>query len=296
MRAELSNVSGRVRLVLLSLGALLGLLLAARDLVDRANLASAGLPEDVVARVGERNISLDRFQSVLADLSADRRDPLTASDRDFALQRLVDEELLLRQGIEMGLVESLPEVRKAVVSAVIAQTVAEAEAVQPTEKQLRALYAADSGFFTSAARYRVVWLRGIGPVESAAARLASTQLNAGMAADSVAAATGLERVAELADVPMPLAKLRDYLGPTLARAVTQLTPGTATQPLTSDGRVHVLFLVEARPVQLPPFDDIRPLVEAEFTRRQGDAALQRHLERLRRENEIIIGAGRTILP
>jgi hypothetical protein len=296
MRPGMSKKSGRARLILLSLGALLGLLLAARDLVDRTSLRSTGLPEDIIARVGNRDISLDRFRSVLADLGADRRAPLVAADRDFALQRLVDEELLLLQGIEMGLVDSLPEVRKAVVSAVIAQTVAEAEAVQPTEKQLRELYAADSDFFTSAARYRVVWLRGIGPAESAPARLASTQLNAGMATDKVAAATGLERVVELADVPMPLAKLRDYLGPSLAQAVTQLTPGTATQPLSADGRVHVLFLVEARPLQAPPFDDIRPLVEAEFTRRQGDAALQRHLERLRRENEIIIGADRTVLP
>jgi hypothetical protein len=280
-------------MVLLAFGALLGLLLAARELVERAGTSSATLPYDVIARVGSRDIPLDRYRSVLGDLSADRRSALTAADRQFVLERLVDEELLLLQGIEMGLVETLPEVRKAIVSAVIAQTVSEAEAVEPTEPQLRQLYQSDPGFFTSAARYRIIWLRGTGAAagDTAAARRAQGLLNAGMAANSVAAETGLQHVPELPDAPLPLAKLRDYLGPELAQAATQLAPGTATKPVTADGRVHVLFLAATVPGRLPPLEDNRLLIEAEFTRRRGDSALQRHLESLRQDYEIIIADG-----
>jgi hypothetical protein len=289
----------KTRLLLLAAGAAVGLVLAAQELVGLARTQTVQLPDDIIARVGNRDIPLDRFRLVLGDFDADRRGPLTAEDLEFALQRLVDEELLVLQGIEMGLAESLPEVRKAVVSAVIAQTVAEAEAVEPSEEQLRGVYEADPGFFTSAAQYRVRWLRRPGAAEQGNAPTtleAMRLLGAGAAPETVADAAGFEWVMELPDVLMPLTKLRDYLGPDLTHALQEAAPASATGPLVADGMTHILYVAERVPPQLPAFEDIRPLVEAEFTRREGDAALRRHLQRLRRETDISVDSDKLAWP
>lgn len=294
MKPSAPDRSGRTRIALLAAGALLGLLWAAAELVGRADRRSVGLPDGVVARVGGRDISVGRYQAVLGDLASDRRNALTTEDRAFALQRLIDEELLVLEGFRTGLAESLPEVRKALATAVIAQTVAEAEAVRPSERQLRELYDSDSAFFTRVAQYRVVWLRGPVAADHGGASVAeaAAQLRAGADAESVASALGLERARELPDAPLSQSRLRDFLGPELANAVSSLEPGMAAGPLQAGDGTHVLYLADYLPPELPPFERIESLVEAEFTRRQGDAAVQRQLERLRRENEIIVDSGK----
>jgi len=290
MDAHLQQSSNRLRFLLLGAGAVVGLVLAATELIGRVGLQTTELPSDVVARVGSADIKVERYRAVVDDLAADRRNALETDNRDLALQRLIDEELLVQQGVQMGLVESLPEVRKALVNAVIAQTVAEAEAVKPGEGELRELYASDPGFFTGTARYRVAWLRGSGTASSdmVSADEAVKLLLSGSDPDQAAAITGLERSEELPDALLPLSKLRDYLGPELADAVSVLSAGAATTPRVADGRVHVVYLVDYQAPTLPEFESVRPLVEAEFTRRRGDEALRRQLKGLRREYEIVV--------
>jgi len=282
----------RLRLFLLAAGAGAGLLAAGAQLVS-GTADDAVLPPDVVARVGGREIAADRLQQALADLAADRRGPLTTEDRAFVLQRLVDEELLLLHGLRAGLTDSLPEVRKALVAGVIAQTVAEAEAAPVTEEELRQLYRSEQAYFSQAARYRVRWLRTAGesPEDARRARQAADLLRQGGAPAAAAAASGLEYVDDLADAPLPLAKLRDYLGAELAAAVTALAPGAATEPLPADGRLHVLHLVDRQPARPIPFDLARDMVLAEHLRRLGDQALGRQLQRLREEYEVVTPPG-----
>jgi hypothetical protein len=298
MGAPFDQNSNRVRVLLLGAGAAIGLALAATKLVGRAGPHTTELPDNVVARVGSSVITLERYRAVLEDLDADRRNALGMGNRDLALQRLIDEELLVQQGVQMGLVESLPEVRKALVNAVIAQTVAEAEAVKPSEKELHELYSSDPGFFTGTARYRLIWLRSSATTAAdvARAREARKMLLSGTDPDRVTAETGLEPFEGLPDALLPLSKLRDYLGPELVDAVSKVSAGGATGPMVVDGRVHVVHLVDYRPPTVLPFDSARPLVEAEFTRRRGDDALRSQLDELRRDYEIVVDSEKLASP
>lgn len=280
----------RTRRALLAAGAAIGLLAAAYELTTIGDVGSARLPDHVVARVGGRDIPLDRYRQLLIDLAADRREPLAASDRDFALQRLVDEELLVLQGEQMGLAETVPEVRKSLVRTVISQTLAEAEAIQPSREQLLDLYESDPHFFASAPQFRVTWLRIADGEVSAASRAAdaATKLAQGMPPNEVAASTGMEWIRELPDSLLPFAKLRDYVGPELANAASRHAAGSVIGPLRADDAIHVLFLADHAAPRLPPFVEIAPLVEAEFTRRRGDAALRAELARLRDATDVLV--------
>jgi hypothetical protein len=264
------------RLLPLALGAVAGLALAAAELVEHWPALNGTLPDSAVARVGERYIPRSRFAQLLSDLEADKRAPLTGEDRQFVLDRLVDEELLILRGMELGLPESSPLIRKAIAAAMIAQVATETDARPPDEKALRELYESDPDFFAVTGRYQLRWWRLPLSGEDTRTRAAAAvlQLDMKVAEQEVERSTGLRRETILPEQLLPLSKLTDYLGPELAEHLPRLQPGKYSRPIEADGSVHVLFLVDRRAQEVPAFEQLRPVVEAEFQRRAGDKAFR----------------------
>lgn len=287
-----ANSSTRTRLPLLTLGAVVGLLMAAAGLVERWSLPSGDLPGDAIARVGDQLISRQRYQQLISDLATDKRMPLSDEDRQFTLDRLVDEELLIMRGIELGLAETAPNIRKAIAAAMIAQIAAEAEATPPDEAALRHLYETDAEYFTATGRYRLRWLLlpGTGQEAQRKAATAYAQLQSNTPMQAVMRSTGLQSEPLLPDQMLPLSKLSDYLGPVLARQIPQLEPGEYSRPVAADGSFHILQLVTRKAGFLPAFEQVQPMVEAEYLRRAGDEALRNYLAWLRARTQIIVAA------
>ncbi len=286
----MSEISNRSRLTLLALGAVAGLIMAASGLVERWGASGGALPDYAVARIGERFITRERYLQVASDLAADRRSPLDERDRQFVLDRLIDEELLIMRGIEMGLAGNAPQVRKSIASVLIAQIAAEAEAQSPDEAALRALYESDPEFFTTTARYHLRWLSLPGADDQAGQKAADTyqQLSVNVPLQDVMQSTGLQLETVLPDAMLPLAKLADYLGSELARQAAGMQPGEYSAPIAAGGSFHILYLVDRQVGELPAFEQARPLLEAEYLRREGDKALRRYLAWLRQRAEIIV--------
>ena len=82
--------------------------------------AAASLPPGAVARVNQHLIPRDAWLRAVAAVASERRTPLTDADQRHILDRLVDEELLVQHGVELGLVESDARLRSTVVSEVMA--------------------------------------------------------------------------------------------------------------------------------------------------------------------------------
>ncbi len=72
----------------------------------------------------------EAYERVLAALAADSRNPVDDADKRRLLDRLIDEELLVQRGLELGLASSDGAVRKAVAGAMIESIVAEADRVE----------------------------------------------------------------------------------------------------------------------------------------------------------------------
>lgn len=299
MQDSASNGKTRLRSqLLLAFGALAGLVLAATGLVDRwavpGSNPGGGLPGFAVARVGETYIPRSRYVELLSDLETDKRTPLTAADRQFVLDRLIDEELLILRGMELGLPESSPPIRKAIAAAVIAQVATESDATPPGEDALRQLYQSDPEFFAATARYQLRWWRlPLGEDSSAIkAKLAAAHLDAphldGIAGKEMERLTGLKRELILPEQMLPLNKVADYLGPDLAQRVVQLEPGHYSAPIEVDGSVNILFLVDRQAGALPAFEQLRPVLEAEYTRRAGELALRDYLSWLRERTPVTL--------
>jgi len=284
-RPEARNESRRV-LVLLTLGAAAGLMLAAIGLLRSDDLA-AGLPDDAVAVVNGVAIRTQAYQRALNALAADRRSPIGLEEERHVLNRLLDEELLVQRGIELGLARHDRRVRGDLVAAVIESIVSAVELLDPSDEELESFYEANQGFFGRAGRLRVrrvvVRTGSLRTVEEARERADQVvrALRDGEDFASVAERLGDPPMVPVPEVLLPPTKLREYLGPTLTLAALELGPGEVSEPNSSPSGFSVLQMLDRTPESVPPFEEIRDQVRVEFRRRAGDRALREYLDRLR---------------
>ena len=115
----------------------------------------------------------------------------------------------------------------------------------------------------------------------ARARQALERLRAGGDFTAVRGELADGEVAPLPDVPLPSAKLMDYLGPTAARIALSLAVGEVSDPVRSSAGYHVLQVVDRQPDEAPPLAKIEPQVVSEFRRQAGEQALRAYLDDLR---------------
>ncbi len=104
----------RLSLLRLLVGASLGIILG----LTGTSFSELDDPS-IVAMVNHQPITRVTFDKALALFSADKRDTLTSADRQLVLNRLIDEELLLQQALNQGLLRENPNVRQRVLQTLL---------------------------------------------------------------------------------------------------------------------------------------------------------------------------------
>jgi hypothetical protein len=274
--------AGRYTARLLAFGAALGL---AAALWSALGAPGYGRPErDAIATVDGVVVSRADYERALGALAADKRTPITAADERRALDSLVDEELLVRRGLDLGLGTSDLAVRKALIDAMVQFAAAEAAGREPADDELRRFYAERPELARSAPllRVRVVSFPSRDPARVENMRAA---LRAGQDFDSAARSAGAEAVI-VPDALLPAAKVADYAGPAVRDAALALTAGEVAGPLEAGGVPTFVFLLDKREGEVPPFETVRAVVAEEWRRRAGESALQHYVDGLRRRAKI----------
>jgi parvulin-like peptidyl-prolyl isomerase len=277
---------------LLGLGAAAGLALAAAGLMTSGPESEEGLPPHAVAAVNGEILRVEEYDRAVQALAGDRREPLSEQDRRHVLKRLLDEELLVQRGLELGLARHDRRVRGDIVSAVIQSVVARSEETPPEDGALRAFYEENAEYFAQTGRSLVqqILVREK-PVRSgeearARAREAARRLRAGEPFAAVDEALGDPQVAPVPRDYLPASKLREYLGPTATHTALRLSVGEVSQPIRSSSGYHVIQIVDREPGRTPPLSEIENAVRAEWVRRAGDRALREYLEELRERADV----------
>ncbi len=276
----------------LAAGAALGIVLAAVGIVNSGGQGSA-LPAGAIALVNGHPIARESFARFAAAVAAERKVlSLDAETRRRLLERMLDEELLLQRGIELGLHRAEPTARGSIVSALVASVTANAELAEPEESELRAFHAANEELFRRSERVslEVVFVSGDGQPDVTAferARKLEEQLRAGVDFEGVGAQAD-EPVVRLPRGPLPLETVREYLGPAAARAAADLDTGEASAPLRTSSGYYVLRMRERIPGAPASFDEMRAQVRAEVLRGRGDQALRDYLLELRESADLRI--------
>jgi hypothetical protein len=267
--------------------------LAAAGLLRAGGEGGETLGSDLAARVNGVAIRAADYERALAGVASDRRNPLDAAERRHVLDRLIEEELLVQRGLELGFARHDRKIRADLVNAVIGAIAIEAEDLQPSDAELEAFYAEHRDFFTRPGRLRVrqVFCKAGGADDArAAARAAEAarRLRAGDDFTAVRTALGDVEISPVPDVPLPAAKLREYLGPTVLAAALALGAGEVSEPVRGATGYHVVQVVEREADDAPPAAELREQLLVEYRRRAGERALRAYLDDLRARADIAV--------
>jgi parvulin-like peptidyl-prolyl isomerase len=273
-------------------GAAIGIVLAVAGTLNPASPFTGRLPSDAIARVNGKAIPATALAHALARLSNDGAPEMTAEERALVLDRLIDEELLVQRGVEIGLVDSDRMVRRAITMAAIDSIVEEAPGAKPSESELREFHESQHAVFAAPAMAHVQEIFfGSGKDREAAlgrAREAAAEIAKGMSFEVAKTRYGDADGVPVPDAPLPFHVLHRHLGPSLASRVLDMTPGEASPPVESPSGYHLLHLVSMKPESVRPFEDVRSEVENEYVRRARDEALSKVIRRLRGEASIVL--------
>ena len=260
---------------LLVVGALAGLLIAliASAQIERSTLTQSG----AIARVNDAHIDRTEYATALQALLSDKTKAPTAQDRRLVLDRLIEEELLVQRGIEIGLLEGDASVRKAVARAVVDFAMTRNAQKEISEDELRGFYAANVARFTPAARLQIerLFIRRSADASGDMARLDRVRnaLRQGQDFAETAAQFGDAVLPPLPRSLLPRKKMYDYLGPRLTEAASRLPSPSISDAIADGDGWHFLRIVRSEPGAPPAFDDIRPRILTALQRDSDDAAL-----------------------
>lgn len=240
----------------------------------------------VVALVNDTAITRAKYLSYLEALATDKKDPIRTEDSQYVLQRIIEEELLVQRGVEVGLLQSDKRTRAALVNGMISMTTTAAEAKAPSEEELAQFFQENIDYFTPTARLRARQLIVKGEDAERRAGEAYRLLVAGEQFQRVENEFGTAVALIVPDSLLPPAKLREYLGPTLTQMLLEHPAGFITEPQPMNNGFRIVLLLDKEEGQAPALDNIREQLEAEYVRRSGDRALREYLEWLKDRADI----------
>jgi len=265
---------------LLALGALAGLMMAGYGLLRQAPRGN-DFPVSAVARVNDALISRDNYERALARLNGESADAATLQRQAWMLERLIDDELLVQRGLELGMTQSDGAVRNAIINSLVASVTAEADAASPTDEELEKHLADNADRFSFVDKVAIEgWQTDD---ETIAQRFVAKLRDDGEPVTS-------ETISVIPDLPvaiMSIEILRDYLGPAIAAAAIEMPIGSSAV-FARRGRWIVIRVMEKESAVVTDLSSIRNRVILDYRRTLADRTLQNYLDDLRDKAKVDI--------
>ena len=270
----------KLRTVFLSSGLLLGAVMAAFSVVQESNLSNY----DWAAKIEDRSIPKEKYLTQLDGLATDKRSPITQTDKEYVLERMIEEELLIKRAIDLGMLDNNPIARGTIVQQMIKTIIAENARYEVSNNELQSFFNNNIGFFTKSSRLRVQQIyfsdQEFSNQSLIEANKAYEMLLNGISLDIVSE-LGSESALKIPNSLMTLSKVREYIGPSLMNQARNLEAGSFTEPSKVSGGYKIIFLIEKELANPPQFSLIRDYVLAEYRKRRDDNSLREYLDNLK---------------
>jgi parvulin-like peptidyl-prolyl isomerase len=251
-------------MVLLALGALLGLAIAGYGLFTAKGTRSRSVPPEDLALVNNRPILRSDFMTQVQTEFATPFAESLPEQRAKVLKDMVAEELQVQRGLEIDLPSFDPDVRNALVAGVQLEVTADVMAQQPTDQELRAYYEAHTDRYVGEGVLRIRDLVAKSGAAAAAtaeqamanAQQAVTALRAGMTVEQAVQRYRLEDSGALmAAGRVDTGEIFEFaarakLSREIYAAAATLRGGQVSEPIRQNDGAHVVVMIEHRmPVQ-----------------------------------------------
>lgn len=244
-----------------------------------------GLPNNAVARVNESLISIERFERVVALATRDSGSEPNSDQRERILRQLVEEELLVQRGTELGLEQSEATVRAAIVQSMVASVTAEADAADPSDDELEQFVSEHAEDYTYASATRVMaWVTDDELLaQDHAARVRET-----LGADADLP-DGVREVPGLPSAALPPERLRMFLGPAIAAATLEM-PERSTAIFARQGRWYVVHVAAHEAESRADLSAVRSQALIDYRRALAQDALRDYLDGLLQRADVTMVA------
>ena len=271
---------------LLLLASIIGTLLAIYSIMD-TNKNYSSLPDNVAAVVNDKLIPSERYQTVIKLIENDKRDDLTDSDRSMALERIIEEELLIQYAYQNGFLEADDLLRKSIVRSVVDSIAEQSLSVIPNEKTLRDFYQDNLPLFIIDEQFRIVILSSQDSSDISAGKIIwQKSYDLPLLMKEIGSINKLEISSDF----ISKYRLGTLIGPLLRNVVLSLKLGETSEPLETIYGYSIVTLIDKKDRVIPDFSDINEIVLQEYKRRQRESILDDLLTDLKRQSDININS------
>jgi len=195
---------------------------------------------------------------------------------------LVNEELLAREALEMGLEKDDTIVRRRLAQKLRFLIEDTSHLVEPTEDELRSYYASHADRFEVPVQvsFTQVFFNPAGREDAAAAAETSLVALQKEGNDELAATIGDRFLLEGEFRDLDAAAVSGMFGPDFAAAVFDMQSGAWSGPIKSAYGLHLVFVSEISAAKSRPFEEVRDALLADWWREQEEIASREYMDRL----------------
>ena len=238
--------------------------------------------DQAIARVGEKEISRQRFEEIIKVLDDQSNSELTLEKKNLIRERLIDEELLIQRAIELDLVRNDSLVKGNVIQTMFQYIINSNELVEPSEAELREYFSKEKNYFSSGRRYKLknYTFRNLNDAETAINLLNQSNL------ESFLKLVETESAIDLPNVFLSTQKIRDYLGPKVLDELPSLEKGGFSNIFEINEVPSIVICIDILLDNNPKFEEIAEQIKNKFIRDREDSLVKEYIENLRNFYEI----------
>ena len=238
--------------------------------------------DQAIARVGEKEISRQRFEEIIKVLDDQSNSELTLEKKNLIRERLIDEELLIQRAIELDLVRNDSLVKGNVIQTMFQYIINSNELVEPSEAELREYFRKEKNYFSSGRRYKLknYTFRNLDDAETAINLLNQSDL------ESFLKLVETESSIDLPNVFLTPQKIRDYLGPKVLDELPSLEKGGFSNIFEINEVPSIVICIDILLDNNPKFEEIAEQIKNKFMRDREDSLVKEYIENLRNFYEI----------
>jgi len=238
--------------------------------------------DQAIARVGEKEISRQKFEEIIKVLDDQSKSELTLEKKNLIRERLIDEELLIQRAIELDLVRNDSLVKGNVIQTMFQYIINSNELAEPSEAELREYFSKEKNYFSSGKRFKLknYTFRNLNDAETARNSLIQGNL------ESFLKLVETENSIDLPNVFLTPQKIRDYLGPKVLEELPSLEKGGFSNIFEINQVPSIVICIDVLLDNNPKFEEIIDQIKNKFIRDREDSLVKEYVENLRNFYEI----------